>query len=331
MAHRFVRPSVTLRVRAVPAAARGAGMSFPDRDEIGPAPALIEETQAINAATGDQPAVHPSLVVAVWGGQAPRVEELLRAGIVDDGTGSAGPVAGYAGAVLYNGLGQYPAAIDAATRACAYERSGLFTWSLAELVEAAVRGGRRRTATDALRRLEDATPARGTDWALGMRARSRALLAARDTADAYFQEALERLAASRIALHLARCQLLYGEWLRREGRRVHARRQLRSAHGFLRSVGAAGYAERTRRELLASGETTHREEPGAAPRLTPQEAQIARMASTGDTNLEIANQLFISPRTVEWHLKKVFTKLDIRSRRQLRTALPPAEPIPAGV
>jgi DNA-binding CsgD family transcriptional regulator len=308
-------------------------MSYPDQDgpdRDAPALALIEETQAINAATGDNPVVHTSLVVAVWCGQAPRARELIQAGILDAAAESGAritSVAGYAGAVLYNGLGQYPAAIDAATRACACRESGLFTWSLAELVEAGARGGRREIAVAALHRLEQATPARGTDWALGLRARSRALLAGRGAADAFFQEALERLAVSRIALHLARAQLLYGEWLRREGRRVHARRQLRSAHGFFRSVGAAGYAERTHRELLASGETVRRNTPDTAARLTPQEAQIARMASTGDTNLEIANQLFISPRTVEWHLKKVFTKLDIGSRRQLRTALPQSEPV----
>jgi DNA-binding CsgD family transcriptional regulator len=176
-------------------------------------------------------------------------------------------------------------------------------------------------AVEAMRRLEQRTRAAGTAWALGIEARSRALLSDGGAADALYREAIDRLAHSRIALHLGRARLLYGEWLRREGRRVDAREQLRAAHGMFEAMGAEAFAERARRELAATGETVRKRVVETRAELTPQEAQIAQLAREGHTSPEIGAQLFISPRTVDWHLRKVFAKLGINSRKQLRTVL----------
>jgi DNA-binding CsgD family transcriptional regulator len=173
-------------------------------------------------------------------------------------------------------------------------------------------------AAGALRRLEKQTERCGTEWALGIRARSRALLSTGEAADGLYREALTRLAGCPTAVHLARTQLLYGEWLRRERRRVDAREQLRAARATFSEIGADGFAERARRELVASGETARKRTPDTRDELTPQEAQIARLAAAGHTNPEIGALLFLSPRTVEWHLRRVFAKLGITSRRQLR-------------
>ena len=178
-------------------------------------------------------------------------------------------------------------------------------------------------ATTALGRLEERTRVAGTDWALGIQARSRALLSEDEEADALYREAIERLGRSRIVVHGARAHLLYGEWLRRENRRVDAREQLRTAHEMFSRMGAEAFAERARRELLATGETVRRrDDTRRATQLTAQEAQIARLAAEGRTNPEIGAQLFISPRTVEYHLRKVFSKLGISSRKELASAVP---------
>jgi DNA-binding CsgD family transcriptional regulator len=163
--------------------------------------------------------------------------------------------------------------------------------------------------------------AAGTDWALGILARSRALVSAGEDADTLYREAIERLGRTRIRVELARARLLYGEWLRREGRRMDARDQLRAAHEMFSHFGAEAFAERGRRELLATGETARKRTENTRDVLTPQEAQIAGMASDRQTNSEIGAMLFISPRTVEYHLRKVFTKLDVSSRKELRSAL----------
>ena len=238
------------------------------------------------------------------------------------GEGLGITLAEYTKAVLFNGLGRYEAALTAARRACAYEDFGIFHWSLAEVTEAGVRTGAHDAAEEACRRLEERAAAVTTDWALGMRARSRALLSRGADADRLYRESLERLARTRITIQFARAQLLYGEWLRRENRRVDAREQLRAAHEFFDRIGARGFAERAGHELLATGETVRKRVDETRDDLTPQEVQIARLAADGNTNPEIGAQLFLSPRTVEWHLRKVFTKLGISSRRQLLGALP---------
>ncbi|HEX6657268.1 MAG TPA: LuxR C-terminal-related transcriptional regulator, partial [Ilumatobacter sp.] len=194
--------------------------------------------------------------------------------------------------------------------------------ALVELIEAAVRSGADDASAVALRELEQRTVPSGTDWALGMLARSRALVQRGEAAESLYQEAISRLERTRIAVDLARAHLLYGEWLRREGRRVDARAQLRVAHEMFSGFGAEAFADRARAELSATGETARKRSVESQDVLTPQETQIARLTAEGHTNPEIGSQLFISPRTVEYHLSKVFTKLGISSRRELRQALP---------
>ncbi len=188
-------------------------------------------------------------------------------------------------------------------------------------MEAGSRTGEHELAAAAADRLGERARASGTDWALGIAARSRALLSEDDAAEALYRQAIERLARSRIAVHLARTHLIYGEWLRREHRRVDAREQLRGAHDMFSGMGAAAFAERARRELVATGETVRKRVPGTIEPLTLQEMQIAGLAGDGLTNPQIGARLFISPRTVEWHLGKIFTKLEITSRRELSRAL----------
>jgi DNA-binding CsgD family transcriptional regulator len=191
-----------------------------------------------------------------------------------------------------------------------------------ELVEAAARCGRDDLASSALEALVERTQASGTDWALGLEARSRALLGDGPDTERLYAEAVERHLRTRLAPHRARSQLLYGEWLRREKRRVDAREQLRAAHETFARVGADAFAERARRELEATGGTVRKRSGETADALTPQEGQIARLARDGLSNTEIGAQLFISPRTVQYHLRKVFAKLDITSRRQLARVAP---------
>jgi DNA-binding CsgD family transcriptional regulator len=172
-----------------------------------------------------------------------------------------------------------------------------------------------------LPRLEERARAANTDWALGVLARSRALTSEGEAADSFYREAIERLARTRVRVELARAHLVYGEWLRREQRRVNAREQLRLAHDMLSAIGAEAFAGRARRELAATGETVRKRSADTRDDLTPQEEQIARLAADGQTNPEIGARLFLSPRTVEYHLRKVFPKLDISSRKELRKAL----------
>lgn len=225
-------------------------------------------------------------------------------------------------ALLHNGHGRYGEALAAARQACEHEDVIFYGWALVELIEAGVRGGQPEEAAAALARLSERTRASGTEWALGIEARCRALL--RDDESRY-QESVERLARSRAPVELARSRLVYGEWLRRENRRVDAREQLRVAHEMFSRMGAEAFAERARRELSATGETVRKRTVETPDELTAQEAQVARLAAEGHTNPEIGAQLFISPRTVEYHLHKIFPKLGISSRRELRRALPGAE------
>ena len=288
--------------------------------EFAAASALIEEADAITEATGNAPLKYTSLVLLAWRGQEAAALRAIESGLEDAiarGEGRAIGLAHYAAAVLYNGLGRYQDALTAAQRACTHEDLGFFGWSLIELVEAGARSDARGVASAALGQLEERTRASGTDWALGIRARSEALLNDGHVAEALYREAIERLGRSRIAVHLGRAQLVYGEWLRRQNRRREAREQLRAAHEMFRDVGVEGFAERARRELLATGEAARRRTVDTGDVLTPQEGQIARLARDGFSNPEIGAQLFISPRTVQYHLRKVFMKLDITSRNQL--------------
>jgi DNA-binding CsgD family transcriptional regulator len=289
--------------------------------EFGVAAGLLEEANAITAATGNAPLGYISMMLAAWRGEESLALDQIEA-VVQDATARGGGrelgLARYATAVLHNGLGGYEAALAAARQACEYEDLGFFGWSLAELVEAGARSGARDEASAALRQLAERTSAAGSDWAFGIQARSRALLSGGAAADALYREAIDRLGRSRIAVHLARAHLVYGEWLRREQRRAEAREHLRVAHEMFGRFGAAAFAERARWELQATGETVRKRTMDTRDVLTMQEAQVARLAAEGHTNPEIGAQLFISPRTAEYHLHKVFSKLGISSRRQLR-------------
>jgi DNA-binding CsgD family transcriptional regulator len=296
--------------------------------ELADASALMGEAYAITEATGNAPLRYPSLLLAAWRGHKAAALNLIEAGMKESsarGLGRAVSLCDYVTALLCNGLGHHHEALAAAQRACAHDDLGLAGWALTELVEAGVRSGSREVASDALRRLAERTRASGTDWGLGIEARSRALLSEGEDAERLHQEAIERLSRTRVRVELARSYLYYGEWLRRENRRVDAREQLRRAHDAFASMGAHGFAERARRELLATGEKVRRRRDDTRDELTPQEEQIARLASEGLKNTEIGSRLFISPRTVEWHLGKVFTKLQISSRSGLHNALPSAE------
>jgi len=230
-------------------------------------------------------------------------------------------------AVRYNGLGRYDDALIAAERAVADPRGlGSPMWLLADLVEAAVRSRQPERAVAPLERLTEVAEANDNDWSLGFLARSRALLSEGDAAERLFRESIECLGRTRIRVAHARTILVYGEWLRRENRRVDAREQLRVAHAMFSEIGMEVFAERARRELLATGETVRKRTVETLDDLTPQELQIAQRAAEGSTNPEIGAQLFLSPRTVEWHLRKVFGKLGISSRKELRSALPDAAP-----
>ncbi|GHB23955.1 helix-turn-helix transcriptional regulator [Streptomyces viridiviolaceus] len=288
--------------------------------------ALIDEATAISEATGGTPMMYTSLVLAALRGRESQALDLIASTVeevVSRGEGRSLGLAEYAYAVLYNGLGRYEDALSAARRACRHEDLGFYGWALGELIEASVRSGHPGAAVPALEQLAERTRASGTNWALGAEASSRALLSEDrgDIADALYQEAIERLERCRVTVHLARARLLYGEWLRRRNRRQDSRAQLRSAHETFSGIGADGFAERARRELMATGETVRKRTVGTGAELTGQEAQIARLARDGHTNVEIGAQLFISPRTVEWHLGNIFAKLGIRSRRQLRSVL----------
>lgn len=297
--------------------------------ELGEASALLQEADAISAATGNAGLVYGRLLVGAWRGAEAEARELIDGGLENAtarGEGRVLALAGYATALLDNGLGRYEAAAEAARRGSEDDDQGYAGEALVELVEAEVRAGRPQAAAAALPRLEERTRAAGTDWALGLLARSQALVSEGGAADARYREAIERLERTRMRLEHARAQLLYGEWLRAENRRPEARRQLRAAHEAFSRFGTEAFAERARRELMATGETAPRRPEASNDVLTPQEAQIARLAAGGQTNPEIGAQLFISPRTVEYHLRKVFTKLGIGSRKELGRALGTGHP-----
>jgi ATP/maltotriose-dependent transcriptional regulator MalT len=213
---------------------------------------------------------------------------------------------------LHNGIGRYKEAASAARQAVAKTFNPWPSmWALPELVESASRAGDGDLARDALQRLAQTTQQCDTDWALGIEARCRALLGDGTAADELYREAIDRLSNTRLRPDLARSHLVYGEWLRREGRRLDAREQLRTAHDMLDAIGMEAFADRARRELVATGEKARKRNDETRDQLTPQEEQIARLARDGLSNPEIGSTLFLSPRTVEWHLRKVFAKLSI--------------------
>ena len=286
------------------------------------AASLVAEIDSVVAATGSR--FVPGAALRLWALQGREAESAaLFASVMERDAGGAVAIwAHWAAAVLYNGLARYKEAAWSARQATSNTFEYWVTvWALPELVEAAMHVGDAELARDALKRLAETTQPAGTDFALGIEARSRALLSDGTGAHDLYREAIERLSRTRLRPELARAHLLYGEWLRREGRRVDAREQLRTAHHLFDAIGMEAFAERARRELLATGERARKRSPGTRGELTPQEEQIARLARDGLSNPEIGAQLFVSARTVEWHLRNVFTKLDITSRRQLQAAL----------
>ncbi|HEV2258750.1 MAG TPA: LuxR family transcriptional regulator [Streptosporangiaceae bacterium] len=280
----------------------------------------IAEADSVAAATGSHFAPYALLRVQALQGREAEASAAIEHAAA--GGPSAALYAQWAAAVLYNGLARYQEAAASARQATSNTfEYWVSVWALPELVEAAVRAGEVELARDALGRLAETTQPAGTDFALGLEARSRALVTSGDRADLLYRSAIERLGRSEIPPELARAHLLYGEWLRRANRRADARSELARAHEMFTAMGMDGFAERTRRELLATGATVGRRTAETHDQLTPQEAQIAQLARAGLSNPEIAAQVFLSVRTVEWHLRKVFTKLGISSRGQLRRAL----------
>jgi DNA-binding CsgD family transcriptional regulator len=307
----------------LPLAVRSRILLHAHAGELDEGAALIAEAQAVADATGSQLAPYGATGIAAWRGREAEATELIAAnmrGVTTRGEGR-GVTSQYSAALLYNGLGRYDQALAAAERVCEYDDIGVLGWSLTELIEAAVRSGQPGRASGPLERLSETTRASGTDWALGAEARSRALLSEGETAEKLYREAIERLDRTRMRPAAARARLLYGEWLRRENRRKDARAELRTAYDQLTEMGVEAFAERARRELLATGDTVRKRTVETATELTAQEACIARLAVDGRTNVEIGTQLFLSTRTVEWHLGKVYSKLGVGSRRDLRRAM----------
>ena len=292
--------------------------------ELSTAALLEEEQRAATEATGIAANPNGALSLAAVRGREAEFSELLRTTIGDAearGEGLALTTAEFLTGGLYNGLGRYEAALAAVLPAERFHSEGPAIWALTELIEAAVRCGQPERARRAFERVEETTRAAGTDWALGIEARLRALLSDGDAADELYQHAIRRLGRTRVRVQLARTHLLYGEWLRRQRRRLDAREHLRTAHEFFTESGMDAFAERARLELLATGERARKRTAYTLDQLTPQETQIARLAAQGETNRAIAARLFISVSTVEYHLRKAFRKLDVTSRTQLARRL----------
>jgi DNA-binding CsgD family transcriptional regulator len=292
--------------------------------ELSKAAALLMERERIDPGTREATLPYVPLLLAAWRGDAPGAAELaeeMARGASDRGEGAALTYSDYAQAVLHNGLGNYGPAAEAAHGASAADEIVISPWALYELAEAGARSDQLERARAAADQLSQVAVASASNWACGAAARSRALVSGGRAAEEEYREAIELLGRTRMTTHLARARLVYGEWLRRENRRIEARIQLRSAFGALASMGAGAFAERARRELQATGEKVRKRSEDTRADLTPQEEEIAQLACEGRTNQEIGAQLFIGRRTVEWHLRKVFAKLDISSRRELEQAL----------
>jgi len=290
--------------------------------DLSAAASLASEMQAVTEATGSSMAQTGALALAAFRGRQDELSAMAESqarDLTQRGEGDGIALIEWSNAVLCNGRGRFQDAVAAAQRLLAYQRDpGAANWALAELVEAATRTGKRDTAASALARLAETTSATGTDWGLGMEARCRALVSDGADAERLYREAIGRLARTKMRPDLARAHLLFGEWLRREHRRGEARQELRTAHGMLEAMGMDGFAERARHELQATGEITVSRAGAVSDRqLTAQEAQIARLARDGLSNPEIGARLFLSARTVQYHLSKVFAKVDISSRGEL--------------
>ncbi|GAA4206321.1 LuxR family transcriptional regulator [Microbispora amethystogenes] len=294
--------------------------------ELSAAAALAEEVKAVSEAVGISYPPYSDLHLAAWSGREADHAALVRTVVAEArrrGEGSALLVAGWSKALLCNGLGRYEEALRATADVVGHPRretSAAVGWALVECVEAAARSGAPGRAADAFERLGELTRPSGTDWALGVEARSRALVSTDAEAEEHYREAVDRLGRTAIRGELARAHLLYGEWLRRERRQRDAREHLRTAHEAFTAIGMEAFAERAARELLATGEQARKRTAEAAGELTAQEAQIVRLVRDGMTNTEIGARIFISPRTVEWHLRNIFGKLGVTSRRQLQRA-----------
>jgi DNA-binding CsgD family transcriptional regulator len=298
--------------------------------DLAQAGSVLMELKTVTEATGSRHPLYCDAVLAAWQGREAESSRLIEASLseaVATGEGLNASIVQWATAVICNGVGRYEEAVAAADQASedppGAHRAAVVvsTWGLIELVEAAARCGELGLAADAVRRLSERTRPSGTDWALGIDARSQALLSDDERADELYREAIERLGRGGPAAFVARTHLVYGEWLRRKHRRMDAREHLRTAYELCSAMGLEAFAQRAARELRATGETARPRSFTAGAELTAQEAQIARLAGEGLSNPEIGGRLFISPRTVQYHLHKVFSKLNITSRHELGTAL----------
>jgi DNA-binding CsgD family transcriptional regulator len=292
--------------------------------ELALAAALYEAVQEATELTGSPLAPYHAVGLLAMRGREAETRQLIdtaRAEVTERGEGAGLSFMDWAEAVLYNGLGRYSEALAAAARVVDHTELVPLNWAMPELIEAAVRTGAPELAVKTNQRLIERSRASGTDWALGIAARSHALLADDERAEGLYVEAIERLGRTRVAIDLARAHLLHGEWLRRQTRRVDARQELRIAHEMFTEFGMEAFAERARVELEATGERARKRTVETLDQLTPQESQVSRLAAQGNTNREIAAQLFISPSTVEYHLRKAFRKLDVKSRTQLANRL----------
>ena len=293
--------------------------------EFATASSLIAETDAVAEATETRIAPYAALVLGALRGREAEISESIVATIqisTAEGQGIGVQFGKWVAAILYNGLGRYDEALTAAQQASEIiPELYISTWALPELIEAATRTDQMTRAVEALQRLVAETSIADSDWGLGIQARARALVSDGDEAERSYQEAIERLGRTRLRPELARAHLLYGEWLRRERRRVDAREELRTAHEMLSAIGMVAFAERARRELLATGATVRKRTAETSDNLTVQERQVAQLARDGLSNPDIGARLFISSRTVQYHLRKVFTKLDIKSRNELHRVL----------
>jgi DNA-binding CsgD family transcriptional regulator len=292
--------------------------------DLAAATVLVGEMQSVIDAIGFTNAPWSPIALAAWRGHEAEAKSAIAAGVeqaLPGGQGGTIQMFRSSEATLCNGLGRYEDALVAAERATSWRPHIATNLTLIETVEAGARARRPEVAAEAVERLSESTQASGTDWALGVEARCRALLSTGNGAEGLYLEAIERLDGSAVRPEAARAHLLFGEWLRRDNRRVEARGHLRTAYDQLSALGMDGFAERASRELSATGETVRKRSADTMLDLTPQEAQIAKLAADGRSNPEIGAQLFLSARTVEWHLRKVFTKMDVTSRKQLRESL----------